>query len=95
MLRTKGCLRVKYSTNASVGVVVGELPQLPGMISEAPELYVERGRISQSWCMYVVSHGCGGLDGDRDGGGGWYACWAKTWGLVESQEMLEHFPSAR
>ena len=24
--------------------------------------------------MCVISHGYGGLCGDRDGGGGWYAC---------------------
>ena len=33
------------------------------MISEALELRLEGGQISHSWCMYVVSHGYGGLGG--------------------------------
>ena len=32
---------------------------------------MEGGQITQSLCMGVVSHGYGGLGGDRDGGGGW------------------------
>ena len=36
------------------------------MISEAIELYVDDERVCQSWCMFVVSHGYGGL-----GGQGW------------------------
>ena len=35
------------------------------------ELHVERGRVSHSWCLGVVSHGYDGLGGDRDGDGGW------------------------
>ena len=38
---------------------------------------MEGGRVSHSWCMVVVSHGYGGLDG----GGGWYACGTKPRGL--------------
>ena len=38
-------------------------------------LRMEDGRVSDSWCMGVVSHDCGGLDGGMDGGmdggGGW------------------------
>ena len=41
------------------------------MISEALEQHVEGVRVSHSWCMGVVNHGHGGLDGGRDGGGGW------------------------
>ena len=33
------------------------------MVPETLELAVEGGRISHSWCMCVVSHGNGGLDG--------------------------------
>ena len=32
-----------------------------GMISEALELCMEGGRVSQSWCMCAASHGYGGL----------------------------------
>ena len=52
------------------------------MISEVLDLRVERGRVSHSWCMGVASHGCGGLDEGRDGGGGSYACGTKPRGLV-------------
>ena len=43
------------------------------MISETLELYMEGGRVSHSWCIGVVSHGCGGLVGDRERGGGEHA----------------------
>ena len=52
------------------------------MISEALELRVEGGLISHSWCMCVVGHGCGGLGGGREVGGGWYACGTQPRGLV-------------
>ena len=39
------------------------------MISEALELCVDCGRISQRLCMYIVGHGYVGLLGVRDGGG--------------------------
>ena len=39
------------------------------MISEALKLPLEGGRVSHSWCMGVVSDGCGGLGGGMDGGG--------------------------
>ena len=35
----------------------------------ALELRVEGGLVSHSWGMCVVSCGCGGLGGGRDGGG--------------------------
>ena len=35
------------------------------------------GRVSHSWCMCVVGHGCGGLDGGRDRGDSWQACGTK------------------
>ena len=41
--------------------------------------------------MCVVSRGCGGLHGGMDGGGGWYACGRKPWGLVACREMPAHF----
>ena len=47
------------------------------MISEALELHVEGGRVSHSWCMCVVRHGCGGLGGGRDVGGDLCACGTK------------------
>ena len=47
------------------------------MISEALELYLEDGRVSDSWCMCVVGHGYDGLGRGRDEGGGWYACETK------------------
>ena len=58
--------------------VVVELLQAPGMISEALVLFVIGGRVSHSWCLCVVGHGYGGLDGGRDGGGGWYVCGTKS-----------------
>ena len=56
------------------------------MISEVLELRVEDGRDSGSVCMCVVSHGYGGLGGDRDGGGGWYACGKKQTGACRMPE---------
>ena len=41
--------------------------------------------------MCVDSHGCGGLDGGRAGGGGLYACGTKPRGLVTCREMPEHY----
>ena len=35
------------------------------VISEALELFVEGGRVNDSWCMCVVSHGYGRLVGLR------------------------------
>ena len=35
------------------------------IISDALELRVNGGRVSHSWCMCVVSHGYGGLDGEE------------------------------
>ena len=35
------------------------------MMSKVLELCMEGGRFSHSWCMCVVSHGCGWLGGDR------------------------------
>ena len=52
------------------------------MISEALELRVEGGQVSRSWCTCVGSHGNDGLDGARDGGSAWHACWMKPRGLV-------------
>ena len=40
-------------------VVVVDLPQTLGMISQALELRVEGGHSSHSWCMCVVSHSYG------------------------------------
>ena len=40
------------------------------MTHSALELRMEDGQVSQRWCMCVVSHGCGGLDGGRDGDAG-------------------------
>ena len=51
------------------------------MISEAPELRVEGGRVSHSWCLCIVNHGYGGLGGGRDGCGGWYVCGTKPGGV--------------
>ena len=45
--------------------------------------------------MCVVSRGCGGLGGGRDGGGDWYAWETKPRVLVACRESQEHFPSAR
>ena len=63
------------------------------MISEALDLRVEGGRVSNSWCMDVVSHGYGGL------GQGW-RWWTvfmqdKARGLVACREMPELFLLAR
>ena len=55
---------------------------------------MEDGQVSHSWCMCVVSHGCDGLDGGRDGGGGWYACRTNARGLGAFREILKHFLSA-
>ena len=44
------------------------------MTLEALELRVEGGRVSDSWCVCVVSHGYVGLGGRRDGGGVLHAC---------------------
>ena len=49
------------------------------MISEALELSVNGGRVSQSWCMCVVRHGYGVLGGGRDEGGGLYASGSHVW----------------
>ena len=65
------------------------------MMSEALELRVEGGRVNHSWCMCVVSHGYGGLSGDKDGGGGWYVCGTKPMVLLACGVMSEHFPCAR
>ena len=46
-------------------------------------------------CVCVVSNGHGGLDGGRDGGGGWYACGDKAAGLVACREMSKYFPTMR
>ena len=59
------------------------------MISEALELRVEGGRVSQGWCMCVVSHGYGGLGGGRDGGGGRYACGTKPRGWLHVAAFQE------
>ena len=65
------------------------------MMFEALRLYTKSGQVSHSWCMCVVNHGFGGLDGGRDGGGGWYSCGIKSGGMVACREMLEHISSAR
>ena len=58
------------------------------MISEALELRVEGVIVSHSWCMCVVSHGCGGgRDGMHVGQG--------QRGLVACREMPEHCLCAR
>ena len=44
--------------------------------------------------MCVVGHGYGGLGGDMDGGGGWYAC-GTSQGVVACREMTVHFQRAR
>ena len=51
------------------------------MISEALRLYVEGGRVCHSLVHVCSWQGYGGLAGDRDGGGGWYACGAKPGGV--------------
>ena len=39
--------------------------------------------------MCVVSHGYGGLDGGRDGGGGWYGCGTKGYaGALPECEVI-------
>ena len=43
------------------------------MISEALELRLEAGQVSDSWCMCVVSRGYSGFGSGRDECGGWYA----------------------
>ena len=43
--------------------------------------------------MGVACHGYGGLGGDRDGVGVWYACRIKPGGLIAYREMLEHLQS--
>ena len=66
------------------------------MISDALELYVERVRVSHSWCMCVVGgYGYGGLGGGRGGRRGWHACGTKPGGMVACREMPEHFLSVR
>ena len=42
----------------------------------------------------LVSHGHCGLYGDKDGGGGWYACGTKP-GVVHVSGDADHFPSVR
>ena len=58
------------------------------MISEALELRVKSGLVSQSWCMSVVSHGYDWLGGGLDGGCKWYACGTKPGGLVACERCL-------
>ena len=41
----------------------------------------EGGRVSHNWTMRVISHGYGGLNGGRVGGGGWHACGMKPGGV--------------
>ena len=65
------------------------------MISEALEWHLEGSRVRLNCRIGVVNHGYGGLCGCWDGGGGWYACGTKPGRLVECQEMLESFQSAR
>ena len=43
--------------------------------------------------MCVVSHGCGGLAGGRDGGGGRHAGQSQV--VVVCRKMPEYFQSAR
>ena len=43
----------------------------------------------------VSSHGCGGLGGGRDGGGGCWHVGQSQDRLVACREMLENFHSAR
>ena len=62
------------------------------MISEALELRMEGGRVSDCWCRCVVSRGLGG---GRDGGVGWHACMTMPSLLVACREMPEYSPSAR
>ena len=61
------------------------------MISEALELRVKGGRVNHSWCMSVVRHGNCGFGGDRNGGGGWYACGTKPKMLVVCRRIQEHY----
>ena len=56
---------------------------------------MEGGQVTHCWCMCVVGHGYGGLGGDRNEGGGWYACGAKLGRLVACREMPEDFLSVR
>ena len=68
--------------------VVVELPQTPeDDLRSARATRVRR-------CICVVSHVYVGLDGGRDGEGGWYACGTKPRWMVVCREMSEHFPSA-
>ena len=55
------------------------------MISEALQQLVEGGRVSQSWCMYVVSHGYDGLVG----GQGWR--WWTSQGVGRMSENVPTF----
>ena len=55
---------------------------------------MEDGRVSHSWCMSVVSHGYGGLGGDRvEVVDGIHA--GQSQGLVAYRDMSEHFPNVR
>ena len=54
---------------------------------------MEGGRVNNSWCNGVFSHGYGGLGGSRDGVGEWNACGEKARGLVACREIPEHFRS--
>ena len=51
------------------------------MISEELELRVKVERVSYSWCIFVVSHGYGGVGGGRNGGGGRFVCGSQSWGI--------------
>ena len=64
------------------------------MISEAPKLYVEGGRVSYSWCTCVVGHAYGWFGGaGMEVVDGMYAG-RRLGELVACREMPEHFSSA-
>ena len=62
-------IKLPYRDRLFTVVVLSQVSE--GGPHTALKLCVGGGRVSDSWCMCVVNHDCGGLDGGRDGGGGW------------------------
>ena len=50
---------------------------------------MEGGQVGHSWRMCVVGYGYGGLGGDMDRGGGWYACVTKPREWLHAGTLLE------